>query len=61
MISPLSTGRLARWSARHPWIVMALLGNVNWYLPKWLQWLPELHLEGVPAVARVRETETRRL
>ncbi len=27
---------------------MALLGNVNWYLPKWLQWLPELHLEGVP-------------
>lgn len=34
---------------------MALLGNVNWYLPKWLEWLPELHLEGVsvPAVARV--------
>ena len=34
---------------------MALLGNMNWYLPKWLQWLPELHLEGVavPAVARI--------
>jgi len=41
---------------------MALLGNVNWYLPKWLQWLPELHLEGVPAVARVAvrsDTRTR--
>jgi len=37
---------------------MALLGNVNWYLPKWLEWLPQLHLEGVPAVARVRERET---
>ncbi len=37
---------------------MALLGNANWYLPKWLEWLPELHLEGVPAVARVRESET---
>jgi RND superfamily putative drug exporter len=37
---------------------MALLGNVNWYLPTWLEWLPELHLEGVPAVARVREHET---
>ncbi len=24
---------------------MALLGNVNWYLPSWLRWLPELHLE----------------
>ena len=25
---------------------MALLGNANWYLPVWLRWLPELHLEG---------------
>jgi putative drug exporter of the RND superfamily len=25
---------------------MALLGDWNWYLPKWLEWLPELHVEG---------------
>jgi putative drug exporter of the RND superfamily len=25
---------------------MRLLGNVNWYLPTWLQWLPQLHVEG---------------
>jgi RND superfamily putative drug exporter len=25
---------------------MRLLGNVNWYLPRWLQWLPELQVEG---------------
>jgi RND superfamily putative drug exporter len=25
---------------------MALLGEWNWYLPKWLEWLPELHVEG---------------
>ena len=25
---------------------MALLGNVNWYLPKWLEWLPQIGLEG---------------
>jgi putative drug exporter of the RND superfamily len=25
---------------------MALLGDGNWYLPRWLQWLPELQLEG---------------
>jgi RND superfamily putative drug exporter len=25
---------------------MALLGNVNWYLPKWLHWLPDLRIEG---------------
>jgi len=30
---------------------MRLLGDVNWYLPKWLRWLPELHVEGsAPAV-----------
>ena len=26
--------------------VMALLGRWNWYLPSWLDWLPELHVEG---------------
>jgi RND superfamily putative drug exporter len=25
---------------------MVLLGTWNWYLPGWLEWLPELHVEG---------------
>lgn len=25
---------------------MKLLGNVNWYLPRWLEWLPKLRVEG---------------
>lgn len=25
---------------------MGLLGKVNWYLPRWLQWLPHLEVEG---------------
>jgi RND superfamily putative drug exporter len=25
---------------------MTLLGRWNWYLPSWLDWLPELHVEG---------------
>lgn len=25
---------------------MVLLGRWNWYLPRWLEWLPELHVEG---------------
>ena len=25
---------------------MKLLGDRNWYLPKWLQWLPKLNVEG---------------
>jgi putative drug exporter of the RND superfamily len=28
--------------------VMTLLGEWNWYLPSWLDWLPELHVEGDP-------------
>ena len=24
---------------------MALLGDWNWYLPRWLEWLPKLSLE----------------
>ncbi|MDJ0924130.1 MAG: MMPL family transporter [Acidimicrobiia bacterium] len=28
---------------------MKLLGDRNWYLPQWLQWLPEIHIEGRPA------------
>ena len=27
---------------------MKLLGNANWYLPKWLQWLPRLEHEASP-------------
>ena len=25
---------------------MRLLGDLNWYLPKWLEWLPKLNVEG---------------
>ena len=25
---------------------MKLLGDWNWYLPSWLSWLPEVHVEG---------------
>jgi uncharacterized membrane protein YdfJ with MMPL/SSD domain len=25
---------------------MKLLGRWNWYLPRWLEWLPEVHVEG---------------
>mgnify|MGYP001362524726 CR=1 FL=1 len=28
---------------------MKLLGKWNWYLPSWLEWLPKINLEGVPA------------
>jgi hypothetical protein len=35
---------------------MALLGDRNWYLPKWLAWLPDVRVEGDldsnPAVKR---------
>lgn len=40
---------------------MALLGRVNWYMPRWLHWLPDLRVEGnavphaQPAVALVGE------
>jgi RND superfamily putative drug exporter len=37
---------------------MRLLGDVNWYLPKWLQWLPQIHVEGhEPTLAPVRVPE----
>ena len=28
---------------------MALLGDRNWYLPNWLNWLPDLRVEGSAA------------
>jgi RND superfamily putative drug exporter len=30
---------------------MKLLGNRNWYLPRWLQWLPRVQVEEAPAEA----------
>ncbi len=27
---------------------MKLLGDLNWYLPRWLEWLPQIHIEGRP-------------
>jgi putative drug exporter of the RND superfamily len=32
---------------------MKLLGEWNWYLPGWLSWLPDAHVEGAPRAARV--------
>ncbi|MDQ3539794.1 MAG: MMPL family transporter [Chloroflexota bacterium] len=31
---------------------MALLGNRNWYLPSWLNWLPDFRVEGTPVAKR---------
>lgn len=28
--------------------VMRILGKWNWYLPSWLEWLPDLRIEGTP-------------
>ena len=40
---------------------MRLLGDVNWYLPKWLQWLPQIHVEGhEPTMEPVRVPESDR-
>jgi RND superfamily putative drug exporter len=36
---------------------MALLGNRNWYLPRWLGWLPNLSVEGTPAAAQGNAVE----
>jgi RND superfamily putative drug exporter len=36
---------------------MALLGDRNWYLPAWLNWLPDLRIEGAPAVLGVPQFE----
>jgi RND superfamily putative drug exporter len=30
---------------------MALLGDRNWYLPRWLKWLPDVRVEGPAAPA----------
>jgi len=31
---------------------MRLLGDANWYLPRWLEWLPKLDVEGHEPKAR---------
>jgi RND superfamily putative drug exporter len=31
---------------------MKLLGDWNWYLPSWLQWLPRIQVEAAPPVSR---------
>jgi RND superfamily putative drug exporter len=33
---------------------MKLLGDRNWYLPRWLEWLPRLNVEGTDTAVRVR-------
>jgi RND superfamily putative drug exporter len=35
---------------------MELLGDRNWYLPRWLRWLPELHIEGPASVIPAAST-----
>ncbi len=30
---------------------MELLGDWNWYFPSWLEWLPEIHIEGAAVQA----------
>jgi RND superfamily putative drug exporter len=34
---------------------MKLMGDINWYLPKWLEWLPDVRVEG-PEAERAPET-----
>jgi RND superfamily putative drug exporter len=37
---------------------MRLLGDRNWYLPSWLHWVPDLHVEGhAPAAAAALAAE----
>ena len=38
---------------------MKLLGDRNWYLPKWLQWLPKLNVEGARRGAGARAAPRR--
>jgi RND superfamily putative drug exporter len=40
---------------------MRLLGDLNWYLPSWLQWLPKINVEGrEPTMEPVRVPESDR-
>jgi uncharacterized membrane protein YdfJ with MMPL/SSD domain len=35
---------------------MKLLGEWNWYLPRWLDWLPQLRLESAPSAPPAKAT-----
>ncbi len=35
---------------------MALLGRRNWYLPRWLEWLPRVEIEGAHPAPSVRSS-----
>jgi uncharacterized membrane protein YdfJ with MMPL/SSD domain len=39
---------------------MQLLGERNWYLPAWLRWLPDVHVEGIERGPRTRLEPARR-
>jgi RND superfamily putative drug exporter len=36
---------------------MELLGDKNWYFPKWLEWLPNISIEGNHKVEAVSKTD----
>jgi RND superfamily putative drug exporter len=38
--------------------MMYILGKKNWYLPRWLAWLPKVHLEPTPPTAAPAPTPT---
>ena len=38
---------------------MELLGDRNWWFPKWLEWLPRVHIEGEPSLVDIPRTGTR--
>jgi hypothetical protein len=38
---------------------MKLLGDWNWYLPRWLSWLPRVSHEPKPPVGNEPDTEDR--
>ncbi len=40
---------------------MKLLGERNWYLPRWLEWLPRLELEGTAQAPRAAQLQPDRL
>jgi RND superfamily putative drug exporter len=35
---------------------MKLLGDANWYLPRWLEWLPRLEHEASPPAERAPDS-----
>jgi putative drug exporter of the RND superfamily len=37
---------------------MRLLGDWNWYVPRWLEWLPRLHSEAQPGTRALGDTSS---